>query len=57
MGVYKFLRTYNATGSIGRRGGSGRPSNMTADIKEIVKQQMRSDDETTAHQLNGLLIE
>ena len=37
VGVYKVLRNYNATGSIGRRGGSGRPSNITADIKEIVE--------------------
>lgn len=57
VGIYKFLRTYSATGSIGRRIGSGRPSKITGEIKQIVEQQMRLDDETTAYQLHRLLTE
>ena len=57
VGIYNFLKKYEATGSIGRRVGSGRPSKITAEIKEIVEEQMRADDETTAYQLHQLLRE
>ena len=57
VGIYKFLKKYEATGSIGRRVGSGRPSKITAKIKQIVEEQMRADDETTAYQLHHLLKE
>jgi transposase len=57
VGVYKFLKHYRETGSIGRKVGSGRPSKATAEIKQIVEDQMRVDDETTAYQLHRLLTE
>ena len=57
VGIHKFLKVYHATGSIARQPGSGRPSKVTAEIKTIVEQQMRLDDETTAHQLHRLLNE
>lgn len=57
VGVYKFLKLYNATRSISRRVGSGRPSKITAEIKQLVEQQMRIDDETTAYQLHRMLTE
>ena len=57
IGIYKFLKKYEATGSIGRRFGSGRPSKITAEIKQIVEEQMRADDETTAYQLHRLLTQ
>ena len=57
VSVYKFLKHYQATGSTGRRVGSGRPSKVMAEIKKIVEDQMRLDDETTAHQLHRLLTE
>ena len=57
VGVYKFLKKYEETGSIRRRVGSGRPSKITAEIKQIVEEQMRADDETTAYQLHRLLTE
>ena len=57
VGIHKFLKTYHITRSIGRRPGSGRPSKITAEIKEIVEAQMRIDDETTAYQLHRLLTE
>ena len=57
VGVHKFLKHYRETGSIGRKVGSGRPSKATAEIKQIVEDQMRVDDETTAYQLHRLLTE
>ena len=53
--IAKFLKKYRETGSIARRSGSGRPSKVTAAVKLLVKEQMRKDDETTAHQLHALL--
>ena len=47
-GICKFIRRYKETGSIGRRPGSGRPSKITEEIKQIVEEQMRKDDETSA---------
>ena len=49
MGSPKFYDT----GSIARQPGSGRPSKVTAEIKELVEAQMRLDDETTAFQLHN----
>ena len=57
VGVHKFLKHYQETGSIGRKVGSGRPSKVTVEIKQIVEDQMRLDDETTAYQLHRLLSE
>lgn len=47
-GIAYFLKKYEQTGSIARRPGSGRPSKITSEIKAMVEQQMREDDETTA---------
>ena len=56
-GVAKFLKQYENSGSINRRPGSGRPSKITDEIKELVNEQMRRDDETTAHQLHRMLTQ
>ena len=56
-GVAKFLKRFREDGTILRRVGSGRPSKVTAEIKAIVEEQMRLDDETTAFQLHRLLTE
>ena len=45
--VAKFLKVYETTGSIERRPGSGRMSNITWKIKELVEDKMKEDDETT----------
>lgn len=55
-GVHKFLCTYEATQTIQRRSGSGRPSKVTEQVKHLVEQQMQKDDETTASQLHQLLL-
>ena len=56
-GIAKFLKVYQATGSIARQPGSGRLSKITPEMKHIVEEQMRLDDETTACQLHCLLVE
>ena len=53
--MLKFLKRYIVTGTIVRQPGSGRPSHVTEEIKQIVEVQMRLDDETTAYQLHTLL--
>ena len=53
----RYLQVFEMTGSIRRRVGSGCPSKVTAEIKEIVERQMRTDDETTAYQLHHLLTD
>ena len=54
-GVAKFLKRYLATGTILRLPGSGRKTKITDDVKRVVEEQMRRDDETTATQLHVLL--
>lgn len=56
VGIAKFLDKYEETGSIARAPGSGRPTKITAEVKEIVEAKMREDDETTAYQLHALLL-
>ena len=55
-GIHKFLVKFTETGCLVRLPGSGRPSKMTLEIKNLVEQQMRLDDETTAYQLHKLLV-
>ena len=52
----KHLRVgvYNTAQSIGRTVGSGRHLKLT-EIKQLVEQQMRIDDETTVYQLHRIL--
>ena len=54
-GIHKFLQKFSESGCLLRCPGSGRPLKVTADIKAIVEQQMRLDNETTAYQLHGIL--
>ena len=51
IGIYKLLECFKNTGCIT----TGRPSKVTEEIKQIVEEQMRLDDETTAHQLHRIL--
>ena len=50
-GIAKFLKVHQTTGMIARQPGSRQPSKITAEIKRVMEEQMRLDDETTAHQL------
>ena len=56
VGIDKFLKHYREMGTIARKPGSGRPSKMTTEMKRIVEEQMRKDDETSAYQLHQLLV-
>ena len=55
QGVARFLKIYGETGTISRRHGSGRKPKVSTDVKRIVEEQMRKDDETTAVQLHHIL--
>jgi len=54
-GVADFEKRFLATGTIARRQGSGRKTVITEEIRQVVEEQMRRDDETTASQLHVLL--
>ena len=45
-GVGKFLK-FRSTGIIGHRLGSGRPSEITPQVLELVDRKMQLDNETT----------
>ena len=51
VGIAKFIDKFERTGSIARTPGSGRPTKMTEEMKAIVEERMREDDETIALQL------
>ena len=53
--VHAFLKHYELSNTIERKPGSGGPSKITREVKEIVQHQMCLDDETTAHQLYRVL--
>ena len=46
VGVWKFLKRYEETGELSRKPGSGGPSVITAQVKQIVDEAMEDDDET-----------
>ena len=56
QGIQDIIKRYEATRSIGRQPGSGRKSKVTDEIKRIVDDQMKADDETSAFQLHQLLM-
>ncbi len=47
---------YQKLCTIARKPGSGRPSKITEQVRRIVDEQMRRDDETTATQIHDLLM-
>ncbi len=53
--IARFIKRFLATGTVSRKEGSGRPSKITDRVFELVEQQLRADDETTATQLHFLL--
>ena len=56
VGIAKFLKKYEETGSIARRLGSGRPTKVTAEMKALVDRTMEEDDEATSTQLHSLFM-
>ena len=55
-GVLKLLQKHYHSKTITRLPGSGRRSLVTAEVKRIVEEKMRRDNEATDHQLHALLI-
>ena len=53
-GVFKFIRRYEATGSLRRKEGSGRPSIVDENVKGFMDNLMEVDDETTASHIHDL---
>ena len=47
-GIAKFLANFIETGLVARKLRGGRPSNMTAEVRKIIKEAMRTNDEMTA---------
>ena len=45
----KFWRKYEETGSIARKQGSGQTTKMTNDIKILIEEKMKNEDETSLH--------
>ena len=55
--VCRLIKKYKETGTIARRMGSGRPTKITPEVLRIVEEQMKKDDETTAVQLQKILVD
>ncbi len=55
--VYHFVKKFQETGYIDRKLGSGRPTKIMPEILSIVEQQMQLDYETTAMQLQKVLVD
>ena len=55
QGFRMFLKRFAARRTIARAQGSGFPSRITPEIKQIIKEAMREDDETTTTQLQAKL--
>ena len=56
-GIARLLNKYRQTGSIRRRPGCGRPTKITSELLQIVKEQMQLDDQSTAIQVQKLLVD
>ena len=53
--ISNFLQHFQTTALLFWQPGSGRLSKITQKVKEFLKQKMREDNETTAHQLHKML--
>ncbi|SMN12493.1 hypothetical protein SPBRAN_1148 [uncultured Candidatus Thioglobus sp.] len=55
QGVRQFLKRYKLSKSIGRKPGSGMPPKLSPELQKFIEDTMRSNDETTATQLQAML--
>ena len=55
--IVKFVKKYHTTGSIRHLPGFGILMKITPQLVELVEQQMEKDDETTAIQLQNILVD
>ena len=56
VGIHKLLTKFQDTGSVARREVSGRPSKASETVDSIIESQMRRDDETTAAEMQKILV-
>ena len=56
VGIAKLIGRYKRSGTIVRCPGSGRATIITPEIKTVIEEKMRLDDETTTEQLHVLLM-
>ena len=54
-GISKFIARYKRNGTVLRKPGLGKWAKVTEEVKQLVEQKMRDDDETTAVQLHQYL--
>ena len=47
-GIAKFLANFIESGSVARKARSGRPLNVTAEVRKIIEEAMCTDGKTTA---------
>ena len=57
QGIHKFLKKYTECGTIGRKEGSRRKSNITAEGRRLVNEKMIEDGKTTAKEVKKMLAE
>ena len=55
QGVRQFLKRYQETKTIARKPGSGLPPKLSPQLQKLIEDTMRSNDETTATQLQAML--
>ena len=53
--VHKLLQRFEDSGCLMKKPGSGRPTKVTMEVRRVVDEQMRQDDETSAYQLHTIL--
>ena len=56
-GISKFIDRYISRGTVMRKPGTGKWAKVTEEIKQLIEQKMREDDETTAVQLHRFLTD
>ena len=56
-GIAKFIDRYKERGTVVRKPGTGKWAKVTEEMKTLVEEKMREDDETTAVQLHRYLCE
>ena len=56
-GVCRLLKKHKEIGTIARHPSCGRPTKLTLEVLQIVEAQMQRDDETTAVQLQKILVD
>ena len=49
------IRKLSQGGSVARKPGSGRPTKVTQQVKDLIEEQMQTDDRTTAAELKHML--